>query len=78
LWPTSRPDLVERDEEVRRGRPAAVLLEVAELSAPSGEVIDHEVEEHVVVFGQRADVRPAPEARIDLEVGQRREATVAR
>ena len=72
------PDLVERDEEVRRRRASTVGEEVAELIALAGDVVDHEVDDHVVVRGQRADVGPATEARVDLAVGQRREATVTR
>ena len=42
-------------------RSPAVPLEVLELLAPAADVIDHQVEEHVVVGGERADVRPGPE-----------------
>ena len=52
--------------------------EVAELGALARDVVDHQVEEHVVVRGEGADVRPGPEARVDLAIGQRREAAVAR
>ena len=76
--PAVRPDLVDRDEQVRVVRPATVLLEVAELDALAREVVHHQVKDQVVVGRERAQVRPGPEPRLDLTVGHRREAAVTR
>ena len=43
-------------------------LEVAELGALAGDVVDDQVEQHVVPLGEVLDVRPAAEPRLDLEV----------
>ncbi len=51
-------------------------LEVAKLVALARDVVDHQVEEDVVVRGDLPDVRPGPEPWIDLAVGQRGEAAV--
>ncbi len=51
--------------------------EVTELRALAGDVVDHEVEHDVVIHRQRLDVRPCPEAGVDLAMGERREASIA-
>ena len=53
-------------------------LEVPELRALARDVVDHHVEQHVVAVRDPAHVRPRAEPRVDLAVGQWREAAVAR
>ena len=62
------PDLVEGDEQIAVRRGAAVAQEVFELPALARDVIDHQVEQDVVMLGEPADVVPRAEARVDLVV----------
>ena len=67
------------DEQVGVRRPAAMTLEVLELGTLARDVVDHHVEQDVVRLAPRRSMSAqVPNAGLDLAVGQRREATIAR
>ena len=70
------PHLVEGHEQVGIARTSTMTLEVLELPALPGDVIDHHVEQHVMAASDVFDVRPCPEPRIELLVRQRREPAI--
>ena len=53
-----RPDLVERDEQVGVRAIGARAEEVLELGALARDVVDHQVEQHVVIVRHALDVGP--------------------
>ena len=55
-----------------------MALEILELRALPRQVIDHQIQEDVVMRADPPDVGPCPESRFDLVIGDRREPAIAR
>ncbi|MNI08050.1 hypothetical protein D3C73_610740 [compost metagenome] len=73
-----RPDFIQRKEQIGVAGLPPVLQKVLKVRGLAGDMIDHQVHQHIMPLPDCPDVRPIPKGRLDLQIGQRCKTAVPR